>query len=311
MATGAAAPRNAHVHDVVIVGGGPAGVSCALECHDMRLDYLLLEARAILGGQLSETPNSVRNLAAGRFPSGEALRLGLEDAASLLGDRRLLGFEVERVDFGAGWVEGARGRVHARAFVVATGCRRRQLPFAPPGAFGGDVAYEIEPDPRRFAGCSVVVVGGGDSAALDALELASLGCSVHIVHRSAFMARPDIVAALRSESRVVDVPGSVVQNLAGDARLGAVVVSGPQGTRRIDAQRLVVKIGYAPAVGPFRGQVELDPSGAIVVGRDLETSRAGVYAAGDVVAGAYPRVASAMGDGVRAASAVLRRLSGS
>src|SRR5262249_57486435 len=74
-------------HDVVVIGGGVAGVNCALECFDIQLDTILIEANASLGGQLPEIGHSVRNVAAGRFDDGRALQRSLLEATAILGDR--------------------------------------------------------------------------------------------------------------------------------------------------------------------------------------------------------------------------------
>ena len=96
-------------HDAVIIGAGPAGVSSALECHDIQLDTVVLEAADRPGGQLSEIHHSVRNVAAGRFADGRALREALEESAAILGPRLRHGEHVTRVDAAGGFVELADG----------------------------------------------------------------------------------------------------------------------------------------------------------------------------------------------------------
>ncbi len=302
----------AEKHDVAIVGGGPAGVSCALECHDVKLDFLLLEAQPRLGGQLAEAPNSIRNLPAGRFPDGAALRRALEESALVLGERRRVRCEVERVELGRRWVETGDRRIGFRALVIASGRRRRRLPIAVEGDFGGDVTYQIEREPGHFAGRPVAVVGPGDSAALDALELAGSGSRLVLLHRSRTLsARPDVVAAVEAEPKIEVLAGWEVESLAGAERLESITaVKRETGARRVlNVGGLVVKVGYAPNTEPFRGQIDLDPEGAVVVGPDLATSQRGVFAAGDVVSDSYLRVATAMGQGVLAARSLLHFLS--
>lgn len=303
-------PANQH-HDVVVVGGGPAGVSAALECFDINLDTILLEGRTVLGGQLGEIPNSVRNVAAGQFEDGPALQTGLQRSAAILGDRVLAGHDVTEVDLLAGWVKAGGGRFHARALLIATGSVPQSLPAAPDGAFGGDVTYHFESRPDHFSGRDVIVVGGGDSATLDALELAATASSVKLVHRSeALSARPDVVERVRHDARIDDLPGWEVESANGTERLEEVVLVHPSTSerRKVAAGGLVVKISRVPRTEIFRGQLELDRKGAIVVDGGLQTSRPGVFAAGDVVAGSYWRVATAFGQGVLAARSILRHL---
>ena len=300
-------------HDVVIVGGGAAGVSCALECMDIQLDTVVFEAHERPGGQLGEIPHSVRNVATGRYANGSTLRDSLEESAAILGDRLRLSHPVTRADLGERWIEVDGARIRGRTLVIATGTLAQQLPPAEDGAFGGDVTYHVEAAPGRFVGRDVVVIGGGDSATLDALELAREGSRVSLVHRSeALTARHDIVKQVRHEPRIEDLPGWELDTLDGGDRLEAVTI-----VRRADGQRrrlaaggLVVKIARRPRTDLFRDQIGLDRAGAIVVDAEMRASPDGVFAAGDVVAGSYARVATALGQGALAARSVLRYLQG-
>ena len=300
-----------HQHDLVIVGGGPAGVNAALECTDIKLEVVLLESNAALGGQLAEISHPVRNVAAGRYASGAALQAALQDVAELLGDRVLLDHPVTAAKLDEGWVEAGGQRFRGKAMLIATGTSPEWLPVAVDGAFGGDVTYHVERDLDRFTGRPVVVVGGGDSATLDALALAPIASSVTLAHRSEQLsARHDIIALLRADKRIEDLPGWEVKSVRGGERLEEVVLVHPAtgDSRTLAAGGLVVKISRDPRTQPFRGQLDLDRREFVVVDPELRTSCAGVFAAGDVVSGAYWRVASALGQGSLASRTILRYL---
>ena len=172
------------------------------------------------------------------------------------------------------------------------------LDAAPDGAFGGDITYQLEPVLPHFAGRDVAVIGGGDSGTLDALELARRGSTVKLIHRSPRLsARRDIRRQLRDQPRIEELPGWELEAADGAERLEKIVLVRPSSGERqeIAVQGLVVKIARGPNTQLFDGQLDLDRSGAVVVDRDLRTSRAGVFAVGDVVSGAYARVAAALG----------------
>jgi thioredoxin reductase (NADPH) len=298
-------------HDVVIVGGGPAGVSAALECHDINLDVVVLEAGFALGGQLVEISHPVRNVATGWYDGGPALQVGLQAVAEQLGDRVLLEHRMTTAGLAEGWVEAGGTRFQGKAILIANGSAPQRLRVAEDGAFGGDITYQVERDPDRFTGQPVVVVGGGDSATLDALVLAPTASSVLLAHRSAHLtARHDIVARLRAEKRIEDLPGWEVESVRGGDRLEAVVLKqDATGDRRtVPAGGLVVKISRDPSTEAVRGQVDLDRRGFVLTDRDLRTSTAGVFAAGDVVSGAYWRVSNALGHGSLVSRTILRHV---
>ena len=302
---------NEELHDVVVIGGGVAGANCVLECFDIQLDTILIDAKATLGGQLPEIGHSVRNVAAGRFDDGEALQRSLLEATAILGDRVRLSQPVTKADLAERVIDVDGGRIAGRAVVVATGTRRQYLEAAPDGACGGDVTYQVEPLLDSFAGRDVAVIGGGDSGTLDALALAERGSSVTLIHRSPDLtSRHDILRRLRDEPRITDLGGWALEATRGTDRLeGIVLVNHSTGERKELAVRaLVVKIARVPNTELFAGQLELDRSGAIVVDQELRTSRTGVFAVGDVVSGAYPRVAAALGSGSLAARSVLSYL---
>jgi thioredoxin reductase (NADPH) len=302
------------LHDVVVVGAGAAGVSAAIECFDIRLDVVVMEASHQVGGQIDQIPHTIRNLAVAPKPNpnaNETLVDAMAGHASILGDRLRLGRPVARLDLDDGLVISGTQRLRARVVLVATGSRRRELDNTPEGSFGGDVTYLVEPHLARFAGQPMLVIGGGDSAVLDALALAEAGSPVTLLHRSPRLhARQDLLERLRSESHVAEMAGWTLDTLVGSDRLAGAEVSQP-GTgehRRLDVGGVVLKLGREPSVELVRGQMDLGAHGGIVVDAELRTSHPRAFAAGDVVDGAYERIATAVGQGSLAARSILNHL---
>ncbi len=295
------------LHDVVVIGAGAAGLNAAIECFDIQLDVVVLEGARKVGGQIDQIPHDVRNVACA--PDGnEAIIDAMAGHASILGDRLHLDRVVTQVDLEAGAVDAGAHRYKARSVLIATGSRRRELESAPDGSFGGDVTYLVEPHLARFVGLPMTVFGGGDSAVLDALTLAQAGSTVTLVHRSPHLtARRDLVDRVQSDSRITDLAGWTLDGLVGSDRLQGVEVSNPGSGdhRRLDVGGVVLKLGREPRVDLVRGQLDLGVHGGIVVKPDLGTSHPRTFAAGDVVEGAYERIATAMGQGALAARSIL------
>ena len=152
--------------------------------------------QAEVGGQITEIPFHVRNVAAGDYDDEHPMPLALERSAAILGDRARRSWPVDRIDLGERWVESAGRRLAADAIVIATGVGIRRLPAAADGAFGGDVTYQLGSDLAPISRPPVVVIGGGDNATLDALALAQSRVPVTLVHRAERLAsRPDIAAS--------------------------------------------------------------------------------------------------------------------
>ncbi len=170
------------------------------------------------------------------------------------------------------------------------------------------MTYLVEPHLPRFAGLPMAVFGGGDSAALDALALAAAGSPVTLVHRSPHLtARRDLVERVRSEGRITEMAGWTLDTLVGSDHLEGVDMS-DRGTgehRRLDVGGVVLKLGREQRVDLVRDQLDLGTHGGIVVDADLRTSHPRTFAAGDVVEGAYERIATAIGQGSLAARSIL------
>jgi thioredoxin reductase (NADPH) len=311
--------------EVLIVGGGPAGVAAAVYAGAEGLSALVAEDLAI-GGQAG-TSSRIENYMG--FPTGisgadlvwrgevQAMKFGTRFAVPL----RATG--ITRRDDGGFYVSFDDGQQNcAGAVVVATGVEYRRLPLPRLEQFEGNGVYyaATENEARYCRGGPAVVIGGGNSAGQAAMHLSRSASHVHVVVRGTSLAATMssyLMQRLEADPAITIHYQSEVTALAGDDRLEGVTI-----TRRDDgsqqhlaARGLFIMIGAAPNTGWLGGLVQLDEKGFICTGADCgrqqssyESSCAGIFAVGDVRATSVKRVASAVGEGSVVISQVWRHV---
>jgi thioredoxin reductase (NADPH) len=299
--------------DVIIVGGGPAGVAAGVYAGAEGLRALVIEDIAV-GGQAG-TSSRIENYMG--FPtgiSGADLVWRGEVQAMKFGTRFALPRRVallERLDDGAFCAnfEGG-GRVRAGAVVVATGVQYRRLPIDRLADFEGAGVYyaATEIEARYCRGTEVVIIGGGNSAGQAAMFLSRAAMRVRVVVRGGSLA--DSMSSYLSSRLEADPAISIeyhseVTALHGDAHLEGVTLRNRQtgDTTDVPSRALFIMVGAAPNSDWLAGLVALDDKGFVLTGpaagaeSPYETSCPGVFAVGDVRAGSVKRVASAVCEG--------------
>ena len=295
--------KDAAVHDMVIIGGGPGGYTAALYAARAGLDTLVLE-RMSAGGQMALT-HQIDNYPG--FPEGVGgfeLGMQMQQQAERFG-ARTQNADVRRVDLQVSpkVIETSEGVVHARTVVIATGANPRELGLPEEKALlGRGVAYCAACDGMFYRGKTVVVVGGGNSAAADALLLSRIVEKVIVVHRRDTLRATKIYHAPLLQAENVEFRwNSVVTELLHDDVVTGVrirdVNTGEE--QEIACQGVFVSIGRKPATELVEGQLTLD-NGYIAAGETTETSLPGVYAVGDVRTKLLRQVVTAVSDGAMA-----------
>ena len=298
------AQREDNVHDLVIIGGGPAGFTAAIYAGRAALDAVLVTG-SLLGGQIANT-DRVENYPG--FPegiSGAELALLFQSQAERFVGQVVSDF-VTKVDFSSRpfVVHTGSQTYKGRAVIIATGAFPRKLGV--PGEkefFGRGVSTCATCDGFFYRDKRVVVVGGGDSAIDEGLFLTKFAREVIVVHRrDQLRAAKGLQERAFANARVSFVWDSVVEEILGDQTVNGVRVRNVKTgeTSIIEADGVFVYVGMVPGTKAFAGQIALDEQGYIVADAHQRTSVPGVFAAGDVQSPDFRQVVIAAGAGSKA-----------
>ena len=294
-----------HVYDTLVLGGGPAGYSAALYTARAGLDTLVIE-KICPGGQMATT-DIIDNYPG--FDAGiDGMELGMKmmAGAERFGAKSAYG-EITEVDFAPTIkrVVTTDGIYLGKTVIIATGAAPRPLELEGEQALiGRGVHYCAHCDGRFYKGKTVMVVGGGNSAASDALYLSGLAEKVILVHRRDTLRATKIYhAPLMRAENVEFCWNTTVSALHADKRISAVTLTNLTNgeTREIGIDGLFVSIGRCPATDLFQGQLPLDAQGYIIADESTKTPLDGVFAAGDVRTKTLRQVVTAAADGAVAA----------
>lgn len=293
-----------HVYDMIVVGGGPGGYTAALYAARSGLDTLVLE-KLSAGGQMALTE------AIDNYPGfeegidGFTLAEKMQHQAERFGAKSEYA-EVERVDLAASpkVLETSAGVFYGRTVALATGAGPRELGLANEAALTGrGVAYCAACDGMRYRGRTVVVVGGGNSAAGDALALSRVAKKVILVHRRDSLRATKVYhePLMRAENMEFRWNSAVTELLGGDRLTGVRLRGLRTGEEtQLDCDGVFISVGRKPATELVQGQLELDRGGYIVADETTKTSLPGVYAVGDVRTKPLRQVVTAVADGAMA-----------
>jgi len=313
------------IFDVIIVGGGPAGVAAGVYAGAEGLSALVIEDLAI-GGQAG-TSSRIENYMG--FPTGisgadlvwrgevQAMKFGTSFAMP----RRVI--RLARRQDGLFCVTlDCTNEICARALVVATGVQYRRLAIPGLDRFLGNGVYHAatELEARQCRGADTIVVGGGNSAGQAAMFLSRSASHVHLLVRGNSLAASMseyLSSRLEADPKITIHYNSSIAALEGDGSLRSAEVRDADGaTRHLDCCAVFVMAGAAPNCDWLAGLVDLDDAGFILTGAaagraaSFETSHPGIFAVGDIRAGSVKRVASAVGEGSVVISEVWHYLSG-
>jgi len=294
---------------VTIIGGGPAGLTAGLYAARAGLKSLLVE-RGVFGGQIVNAqlvenypgfPEGISGTELGEFMRRQANKYGLET----------LNTELSGVRAGNIYeVSTSEGNIQTAAIIIAAGAEYRKLDVAGEERLSGHgVSYCATCDGFFFRDREVAVVGGGDTAITDALELAQHCRKVYIIHRrNQLRATKAMQEKAFSQPKIELVWNTVVQEIVGDKMLSSLrlqnVKTGQSSDLEVDG--IFVAVGIKPNNQVFAQLVTLDEAGFIITDELMRTSAPGIFAAGDVRHNSFRQVITAAGDGAAAAMSAFK-----
>jgi len=297
--------------DVIIIGGGPAGLTAAIYASRANLSTLVVE-EAIPGGKLAKTWQ-IENYPGVEKINGADLGMQMFQHSTQFGAEFTYGqvTAVAPEDGGFRLTMADGSALHGRTVIVATGTAERRLDLPQAEQLTGHgISYCAVCDGNFYKGLPVAVIGGGNSALEESLYLAKLASTVTIViRRDVFRADPIVQSQIQAAPNIKVVTGHVPHGLVvTDGRLTglqvAAVADGAVTT--IPANGVFPYIGADPATGFLAGLGVTDEKGYIKAGPDMATAIDGLYAAGDVIVKDLRQVVTAVNDGAIAATSAAR-----
>ena len=293
------------MYDIIIIVGGPAGLTAATYARRAGKSVLVIEKNAF-GGQITWSPK-VEN-----FPGFVSVS-GVELGDKLLEQAMEQGAEVELEEVETLTVNGGVKRVRcvsgaefeARAVIIATGARPRMLGLPrEQELIGNGVCFCAVCDGAFYKGQDVAVNGGGNSALQDALLLSETCRKLYLIHRrDSFRGEAKLVDALKAKDNVEFILGAKITELVGEDELCALKLDCNGETRNIDVTGLFVAIGHAPDNGKFSDIIALTEAGYADSDEDCLTVTPGVFTAGDCRRKSVRQLTTAVADGSVAALA--------
>ena len=290
-----------HIYDMIIIGGGPAGYTAALYAARAGLDAVLIEKMAA-GGQMALTGDIDNYPGFEEGVDGFTLGMKMQQSAERFGAKTEYA-EVLDVDFSEKnkKLVTTSGDFFSKTVVIATGANPRLLGIEKESELvGRGVHYCAHCDGRFYKDKTVAVVGGGNSAAADALYLSRLAGKVYLIHRRDTLRATKIYhTPLMNTENVEFLWNSTIEELVSDNRVTGIKIKNVN-TGEISSvlcDGLFVSIGREPVTEFLKGKLSLDDNGYIIADESTKTSIDGVYAVGDVRTKALRQVVTAVADG--------------
>ena len=292
-----------NIYDIIIIGGGPAGLTAAIYAGRANKKALIIE-KGTYGGQITSSPK-VENIPGFLSVTGNEFAEKLVEQALAL-DAEIECAEVLKLIPGdIHTVVTDDGEYKAKTVIIATGTKHRLLGLDKEEQFIGDgISFCAVCDGAFYEDKTVAVIGGGNSALQEALLLSETCKKVYVIQNLDFLTGEDkLQEKLKSKANIELILGTVVDKLLGDDKFTGVTLNNGEKAYNLDLDGMFVAIGLIPQNEIFKDVVSLDNNGYVVSGEDCKTNIPGIFVAGDCRNKRIRQVATAASDGAIAALA--------
>lgn len=293
-----------YIYDLVIIGGGPAGLTAAIYTSVSKMDTFLVTKD--MGGQAVDS-SKIKNYMGFDFISGKDLVKKFRD--QFLHEHYLehkMDEVIKLVRSGDDFeiLTRAKNRILAHAVIIATGMKRKKLGIPGEERFQRKgVSYSSVQDIALFKGLEIVVIGGGNSGIETANDLKKIGCKITIVSKTKLIADQSGIDLVKKGDKVSILEGYDVIEIQGKDKVEGVIVQSQNdlSTRQISCEGVFIQVGFLPNTEFCQDLLRLNEKGEIIINSDCSTDIDGIFACGDVTDVFGKRIIIASGEGAKAA----------
>ena len=287
--------------DVIILGGGPGGMAAAIWCERLSLSWRLFEKKARLGGQLSMIHTTIPDYPGMIYASGDDMRQALENHLQALDAQSIhTNTEIQSIQTSESHISISTGQedvFQAKTLILASGVQRRRLrlPCVDRFAHKG-ISYTASGAIETFRNRPTAIIGAGDGALENAITLSQMCPEVHLIfRRDKPTARTHFVEEAKNRDNIYFYPKSTLHNITGEERIQSVHILSPQGIQTLNAEALLIKIGFEPSSHIQGLNIETTSAGHVVTVAAQQTTHPRIWSIGDVCSPTDPSLSLAVG----------------
>jgi thioredoxin reductase (NADPH) len=300
------------VHNIIIIGAGPAGLSMAATLQMCSVNHIIFESTSFLGGQVNFINNPLEDLLTDDNSNGKDLVLKFENFRKkyklpINFNSKIIHLNPENKSIIL-QINDKQFKLKYNILVLASGCRLKVNDAFYGLGFDSDIYHRISGQIHDFKGKTVAIVGNGDNAAIACLKLSSIAEKIIMINRTElWKARKDLIELIRVLPNVEIHYNTTIEKISGNQKIEKAILNTSHQKKGIFLDKVIFKIGYIPNTDFLKGIIELDNDGYVITKGKFHTSQQDIYAIGDLIAGSFKRIAIAMANGTELGNILVKQ----